>query len=500
MRGERIGSKLSSKLEVHGEFENRAVPTGTAASIYQSPSPSGEEEIDGSAFNVKQPANETQIQAIATAEDDIDEEESKDDGENRRKRTKGKKRRKRKERPSDNDIHRIPTTDNSRTSTGSSNRQRISIRFTPAVFQSQQQVKRSPPETLKESLSSHQHLSSIDNDNSNRHDGRPRAQDSNSLMYYVPIILERSFLLFGLAAIAVLKVDHASLSTAVKSAVKNMHMPLDPNSATTPTRTTTGFLGLIRSNLKGGLLARFLGSVSFEWKTLWIKTNDVLPSLTSALLIVWVPQLISSRAWWDLGTILGMPLLLSITSPAPSSSIYSLSVWIQQKLFPSMIKMIHKVIWTEVWKLTWDYVFRPLPTHPEKEEGESSHVNASHNNNDFGSLPTTAEIHQLSSSSSLFVSWVEDWNNRAVNAGTYLWDRIHSKMNRMAKTLLQRPFEQQMKLSIIGMLIPDDSKASPPITGGSSGSSSDRTRSSSVLSSSSHRSGGCKPSNVPLRP
>ena len=503
---ESIGSKLSSELEVVSKFENRATPTGTAASIYQSPSPSSEEEekekeIDGSAFNEKYPTSDTQIQPIATAEDDTDEEKDTDDGENKRKRTKSKKRRRKKVRPSDNDIHRIPTSDPSCTSTRSSKRKRISVRFTPGVFQTRQQVERPPPETLIKSSSSQQ------NDNSSRHDGRPRAKASNSLMYYVPIILERSFLLFGLAAIAVLKFDHSSVSTTAGSAVKSMHMPPNPSSdgaavatTATKTQTTTSFLGLIRGNRMGNFLAKFLGSISFEWKTLWIKTNDVLPSLASALLIVWVPQLISSRAWWDLGTMLGMPVLLSITSSAPSSSLYSLSLWIQQKLFPSMIKMIHKVIWTEVWKLTWDYVFRPLPTHPENKEGENGHVNVSYGNNDLGTFPTTVETHQPSSSTSSFVSWVEHWNNRAVNASTYLWHRVHSKMSRMAQTLLQRPFEQQMKLSIIGMLIPDDSKPTPPVARGSSGSSSDRTRSSSVLSSSSHRSGGGKPTNVPLRP
>ena len=160
-----------------------------------------------------------------------------------------------------------------------------------------------------------------------------------------------------------------------------------------------------------------------------------------------------------------------------------------------MIKMIHKVIWTEVWRLTWDYVFRPFPTHPEEEE-EDVDVDVSEQDNDHNDLPTTAEIHRPSTS---FVSWVEDWNNRAVNAGTYLWGRIHSKMNRMTQTLLQRPFEQQMKLSIIGMLIPDDTKPSPPPSSSSSSFGGGGGGGSSSVSSS-DRTGGDKSMNAPLRP
>jgi hypothetical protein len=288
----------------------------------------------------------------------------------------------------------------------------------------------------------------------------PRGHFGSSLVYYAPIVLERSLLLFGLSAIAVMKFD----SQWAVARIKETYLAgssISPKSEMKPRRAsakaataTTSLLGRITNigdvvSLLGSSLSQFILSLSFEWQALFLKVNDVLPSLTGALLIVWVPQLISSRAWWDLGTLFGMPMLLSmplsLTPSSGATGLAALTFWVRQKLLPSMTKMIHKVIWAEAWKLVWEYVFRPIPP-PTCRENDGNTV--ADDDIDYNDERRNLEATVTDSTSE---SWMKDWYQAAISTSSYLWNRIESKMKKMTSSLLQKPFEQQMKLSIIGV-------------------------------------------------
>jgi len=91
-------------------------------------------------------------------------------------------------------------------------------------------------------------------------------------------------------------------------------------------------------------------NIWLDWNKLWEIPGEVLPSLSSALLIAWVPSLALQEAWWELGF-----LALSVASQP------TLRRYLQVEVLPSLAGTLRKLLWSEFWKQAWDYLLEPFP-------------------------------------------------------------------------------------------------------------------------------------------
>jgi len=78
--------------------------------------------------------------------------------------------------------------------------------------------------------------------------------------------------------------------------------------------------------------------------------NEILPSLSSALLLAWIPTLILQNAWWEIGI-----LVFSFGTQS------TLRHYLIEEILPEMSGTIRKLVWSEFWKRVWDYLLQPFP-------------------------------------------------------------------------------------------------------------------------------------------
>lgn len=109
-----------------------------------------------------------------------------------------------------------------------------------------------------------------------------------------------------------------------------------------------GSLALLESN-PGGVFS--LASPRLDYTKTWKLPSEILPSISSALLIAWVPSMLLQGAWWEIGF-----LCVSLTSQA------HLRNYLTEKVLPAMGGTLRKLVWSEFWKTTWDFLLEPF-TH-----------------------------------------------------------------------------------------------------------------------------------------
>lgn len=107
-----------------------------------------------------------------------------------------------------------------------------------------------------------------------------------------------------------------------------------------------GSLALLETN-PGGVFS--LASPRLDYTKIWKLPSEILPSLSSALLIAWVPSLVLQGAWWEIGF-----LCVSLTSQA------HLRNYLLEKVLPAMGGTFRKLVWSEFWKKAWDFLLEPF--------------------------------------------------------------------------------------------------------------------------------------------
>jgi len=157
--------------------------------------------------------------------------------------------------------------------------------------------------------------------------------DSSTLWTRLTPFLKRGILLMGLTAVAI--IDRS---------------PPPPSVALLPSSTAVTAVG--QKSLVSSLSSSFIPrtTLRINWDKLWSLPGEILPSLSAALMIAWVPNLIMQKAWWELGF-----LVVSLTSQS------NLRVYVLSEILPSLGGTVRKLFWSEFWKRTWDYLLEPFP-------------------------------------------------------------------------------------------------------------------------------------------
>jgi hypothetical protein len=157
-------------------------------------------------------------------------------------------------------------------------------------------------------------------------------KSSPTLWTRIAPFLKRGLLLAALTAVAI--VDQGPSSTAVVASAAAL--------------STTGKSSSVVSSWTNLLVPRM--SLRLDWSKLWNLPGQILPSLSAALMIAWVPNLIFQKAWFELGF-----LALSMTSQA------NLRNYFITEILPSLGGTSRKLFWSEFWKQAWDFLLQPFP-------------------------------------------------------------------------------------------------------------------------------------------
>lgn len=157
---------------------------------------------------------------------------------------------------------------------------------------------------------------------------------SPTLWTRIAPFLKRGLLLAALTAVAIVDQGPLPSSTAVVASAASL--------------STTGLPSSVISSWTNLLVPRM--SLRLDWSKLWSLPGQILPSLSAALMIAWVPNLILQKAWFELGF-----LALSMTSQA------NLRNYLVTEILPSLGGTARKLFWSEVWKQAWDFLLQPFP-------------------------------------------------------------------------------------------------------------------------------------------
>ncbi len=106
-------------------------------------------------------------------------------------------------------------------------------------------------------------------------------------------------------------------------------------------------------------------SLRLDWNKFWGLPGEILPSLSAALMIAWIPNLVLQKAYFELAF-----LFVSLTSQP------TLRNYLVTEIFPSLGGTIQKLFWSEFWKQAWDYLLEPFPHNvllPTKQQQQVVH-------------------------------------------------------------------------------------------------------------------------------
>lgn len=162
--------------------------------------------------------------------------------------------------------------------------------------------------------------------------------------------LKRGLLLAALTAVAIVDQSPLPSSTAVIASAA----AVSTTSKISSVISSSTILMVPRMNLR------------LDWNKLWGLPGEILPSLSAALMIAWVPNLILQKAWFELGF-----LALSLTSHA------NLRNYLVTEILPSLGGTARKLFWSEFWKQAWDFLLQPfphnifVPTKPSSSQSEN---------------------------------------------------------------------------------------------------------------------------------
>jgi hypothetical protein len=205
---------------------------------------------------------------------------------------------------------------------------------------------------------------------------------------------QRGLLLFALSSLAVLERNPSSVSGILMSSSSSSSTTTTATAAATAAAAAAAvgqssvlfsffppfaatIMTKLRNNIKNLVVPHRL-----NWMKLYHLPTELLPSLSSALLIAWVPTLCFQGAWWELSF-----LLLSFTS-SPDLRQYLIT-----QIIPTMSSTIQKLVWSEFWKHIWEYLLRPFPYNilvpttsfkqqKQQQQSKNNDNNNNSNNND----------------------------------------------------------------------------------------------------------------------
>jgi len=161
-----------------------------------------------------------------------------------------------------------------------------------------------------------------------------------------------------------------------------------------------------------------LANLRLDWTKLYSLPGEILPTLSAALMIAWVPSLVFQKAWWELGF-----LVVSLTSQS------TLRTYMLTEVLPSLGGTIRKLFWSEFWKQAWDFLLEPFPSNiflPPKPS--SSAISASNNNTDMFSK-WQSEVSQFWSDR--VISRIDKWTASSVKA--LLQKNVQASVNSIAE-------------------------------------------------------------------
>ena len=164
-------------------------------------------------------------------------------------------------------------------------------------------------------------------------------QSSLTLVEKLLPFMKRGILLFALSAFTVLERKGSPLVSSSSSIILSPLTIKKVKGLSFKIPTFDNFIVTINTILP-----------KFNWKKLYKLPTEILPSVSCALLIAWVPTLLLQGSWWELSFI-----IVSFTSSQ------ELRRYTQSQIFPTMYSTIQKLIWSEFWKHIWDYLLRPFP-------------------------------------------------------------------------------------------------------------------------------------------
>jgi len=151
--------------------------------------------------------------------------------------------------------------------------------------------------------------------------------------------LKRGLLLIAMTAVAI--VDRSPPPSSSSMAMLS----------STATASRGGkYLAISSWTVSSRTLTNPFTNLRLDWNKLRGLPGEVLPSLSAALMIAWIPNLVFQRAWWELGF-----LALSLTSQA------NLRNYMVNEILPSLGGTMRKLVWGEFWKQAWDYLLEPFP-------------------------------------------------------------------------------------------------------------------------------------------
>ena len=206
--------------------------------------------------------------------------------------------------------------------------------------------------------------------------------------------LKRGILLVGLTAIAVID----------KSPPPPEALALTNTGAASATATAYSWFPTLKLN----------------WNKLWGLPSEILPSLSAALMIAWIPNLVMQKAYFELAF-----LFCSLTTQS------TLRNYLLVEVLPSMGGTARKLFWSEFWKQAWDFLLEPFP----------------HNI----MLPSKKSQSQPSSSSSSSSSKTEP-NSEAWSKVSRFWsDRVVSRIDKWTASSVKAVLQRNVQASVNGL-------------------------------------------------
>jgi hypothetical protein len=160
-----------------------------------------------------------------------------------------------------------------------------------------------------------------------------------------------------------------------------------------------------------------LSNLRLDWTKLYSLPGEILPTLSAALMIAWVPNLVLQKAWWELGF-----LVISLTSQS------TLRTYMLTEVLPSLGGTIRKLFWSEFWKQAWDFLLEPFSSNiflPPKPSLSS--ISASNNSDLFNKWQS--EVSQFWSDR--VISRIDKWTASSVKA--LLQKNVQASVNSIAE-------------------------------------------------------------------
>lgn len=100
----------------------------------------------------------------------------------------------------------------------------------------------------------------------------------------------------------------------------------------------------------GAAYSSWLPNLRLDWNKFWSLPGEILPSLSAALMIAWIPNLVLQKAYFELAF-----LFCSLTTQS------TLRSYLLTEVVPALGGTIRKLFWSEFWKQAWDYLLEPFP-------------------------------------------------------------------------------------------------------------------------------------------